>query len=187
MEDKDIIGQIREGNYEPYYRLYTTLRADFIIWVNQKYGIGEHDARDIYQELFVAFWHNIRDKRLVLLTCDVKTYLYSIGKHLSLNFIKKQSGPVTFPGSDVINSSENPLDLQYDREYYKKIISDQLHRLPEKDRKIIEYFYVDGLDMSSIAERLGYKNADVAKKKKYEVFKKLASMVKSGIKNYILL
>jgi hypothetical protein len=35
--------------------------------------------------------------------------------------------------------------------------------------------------MKSIAKEMGYKNADVAKKKKYECFKKLAQMVKKNL------
>jgi len=43
-------------------------------------------------------------------------------------------------------------------------------------------YYMEEKDMRSIAEELGYKNADVAKKKKYEVFRKLCALVKPTLK-----
>ncbi|MBK6986715.1 MAG: hypothetical protein IPH32_19140 [Bacteroidetes bacterium] len=44
----------------------------------------------------------------------------------------------------------------------------------------IELYYFKELDMKSIAEEMGYKNADAAKEK-YECFKKLAVMVKKNL------
>jgi hypothetical protein len=41
--------------------------------------------------------------------------------------------------------------------------------------------------MKTIANELGYKNADVAKKRKYEVFKKLAGLAKNNLKSLLIL
>ena len=77
--------------------------------------------------------------------------------------------------------------MNYQKEHNKKIVEDNLNKLPEKDREILKLYYMEGLDMKTIAERMGYKNSDVAKKKKYEVFKKLATLVKSSMKLFMLL
>ena len=53
-------------------------------------------------------------------------------------------------------------------------------------KEILEMYYEKGYDMESIASRIGYKNADVAKKKKYECLKSLEDRVAmSGLKNIL--
>ena len=54
----------------------------------------------------------------------------------------------------------------------KEMVRQHLSLLDEKSRRILELYYLEGKDMKTIAEEIGYKNADVAKKKKYEVMKK---------------
>ena len=67
----------------------------------------------------------------------------------------------------------------------KEMVRQHLSLLDEKSRRILELYYLEGKDMKTIAEEIGYKNADVAKKKKYEVMKKLASLVKDKLRMFI--
>jgi hypothetical protein len=46
-------------------------------------------------------------------------------------------------------------------------------------------YYIEEKDMKTIAAELGYKNADVAKKRKYEVFRKLAGLVKNNLQLFL--
>ena len=60
-----------------------------------------------------------------------------------------------------------------------RIINECINSLGDTCRKILTYYYFDGMSMSDIAEKLGFANTDTAKTKKYKCKKKLDSLVKS--------
>jgi RNA polymerase sigma-70 factor (ECF subfamily) len=184
---KDIIDKIKSGDENAFYDLYRSYRSSFIEWATFSYNISDEDTKDIYQEAFVILWLNIREGRLTHLSADIKTYIYSIGKHLVINFIKKKSRSVTFDPAELINLSYQPFEMTEERDHNRQLVEEHLGKLDEKERRILEMYYLEDKDMKAIANELGYKNADVAKKRKYEVFKKLAGLVKGTLKSIILL
>ena len=74
-----------------------------------------------------------------------------------------------------------------DRDHNRRMVEEHLSKLHEKERRILEMYYLEEKDMRTIANELGYKSADVAKKRKYEVFKKLAGIVKNNLKSILML
>lgn len=186
VNDIRIIQRIKEGDEKAFHDLYRAHREAFLDWAHFTYSVSREDAKDLYQEAFVILWRNIHEGRLSELTSTVKTYVFSVGKHLTINFVKKQGRAVTSEHLELINLSYHPFEMTEDREHNRILIQENLSKLPEKDRKILELYYMDGKDMKTIAQEMGYKNADVAKKRKYEVFKKLAALVKNGLKTLML-
>ena len=182
-----LISRIRSGDQAIFYKLYKTYRDSFVEWAVYNYGLIPEDARDAYQETFVALWLNIHEGRLTNLSSDIKTYIYSIGKHHILNFIKKRDRSVTSDPASLINMSYQPFDMSDDRDHNKSIVEQHLSLLPDKERRILEMYYLEDKDMKMIASELGYKSPDVAKKRKYEVFKKLAALVKDNLKSFVLM
>ena len=63
----------------------------------------------------------------------------------------------------------------------KEMVRKYLEQLDGNCRKVLELYYLQGMKMEEIARELGYKNANVAKKKKSLCLKKLAELVKSGL------
>lgn len=175
---KDIIQEIRSGNEAPYYKLYKEYRNDFLDWACFSYEVSREEAKDVYQDLFIAFWNNIHSGRLTELTCDIKTYLFSIGKNLLLSLIKKKQRSVTFSSVPDMNSYYTPFDIIHDREHNVRQLDEYLAGLQPVERQVLELYYMHELDMKSIARAVGYKNADVAKKKKYQVFQKLLASLR---------
>lgn len=165
-----------------FYNQYKLIRQDFLAWSTFSYNLAEEDAKDLFQEVFVIFWKNIYEGRLEELNCEPKTYVFSIGKHLILNFIKKNNRTVTFSDTGLINAIDNPWILEDNRAHNMRFVKDMLQKLPEKERRVLELYYMEEKDMRAIAHELGYKNADVVKKKKYEGFRRLCEMVRPSLK-----
>lgn len=185
--NSDIIFRIKSGDEKAFYDLYRLYRDSFLDWATFSYNISPEDTKDIYQEAFVILWINIHEGRLTHLTADIKTYIYSIGKHLIINFIKKRSRSVTFDPTELINLSYHPFEMTEERDHNRRMVEEHLSKLDEKERRILEMYYIEEKDMKTIASELGYKNADVAKKRKYEVFKKLVGLVKNNLKSLLML
>lgn len=181
----DIIKEINHGNSKPLYDLYRLYRNDFIRWGVNNYSCTESEAKDVFQEVIIRFYQNVVSGRLTVLTSDIKTYLWAIGKYQFLNLIKSNRRTVTFSSYPLINT-ETPADLSMENAEEEKhnaeMVKQHLSLLDEKSRRILEMYYLEGKDMNTIALEIGYKNADVAKKKKYEVMKKLASLLKGKLR-----
>jgi DNA-directed RNA polymerase specialized sigma24 family protein len=63
-----------------------------------------------------------------------------------------------------------------------KKIHEALDELGDTCKNILVMFYFDGYDMDTIAKSLQFNNADTAKAKKYQCFKKLEEIVKRRYK-----
>ena len=57
------------------------------------------------------------------------------------------------------------------------IIVQIVQEMDDTCRKLLSYFYFDGLNNKSIAQRLNFANTNTVKSKKYQCFKKLQSTV----------
>jgi len=181
----NLINEIKQGNSKPLYDLYRLYRNDFIRWGVNNYSCSESEAKDVFQEVIIRFYQNVVSGKLRVLTSDVKTYLWAIGKYQFLNLIKINQRTVTFSSYSLINT-ETPTDLSMENaeeeKHNSEMVKQHLSLLDEKSRRILEMYYLEGKDMNTIAQEIGYKNADVAKKKKYEVMKKLASLLKGKLR-----
>lgn len=184
----DIFSEIKKGNEEPLINLYKIHRDEFTVWASKNYNCDVEDARDIFQDTILAFYNNVKSGHLSELSSDIKTYLFAIGKFKIINFQKKQSRTVTFSDFDLLNGNEPFENLMKDKEeqeFIKDTVKKYLNEQCEDCKKVLELYYFKELDMKTIATEMGYKNADVAKKKKYECFKKLAEMVKKNLMVFV--
>lgn len=180
----NIISKIKEGNEEALIDLYKSYRNEFIFWAKKNYQLEEDDSKDIFQDTILAFYNNVITGQLTELTSELKTYLFQIGKFKIINFLKKQNRSVTFSHFDllkVVEPNENQMQDKEELEFIKATVKKFLNEQCDDCKKILESYYFKDMDMKSIAKEMGYKNADVAKKKKYECFKKLATMVKKNL------
>jgi RNA polymerase sigma factor (sigma-70 family) len=183
-----IISDIKAGNQDRLVELYKLYRDEFIKWICYNNACSEDEAKDAFQEAIIIFYQNIHEGKITELTSGVKTYLFSIGRFKVLNGIKKTQRLVTFdrvPEINVMEPTENPIDDSHNEEYNQETIKKYLSLQCEDCQKVLKMFYFEGLDMKTIAEKMGYKNSDVAKKKKYECFKKLAVMVRQNLKVFV--
>jgi len=180
----NILSEIKSGNEDALLDLYKTHRNEFIVWAGNTYGINSEDAKDIFQDAILAFYNNIKSGQLHEMSVSVKTYLFAIGKFKVINFQKKHIKSVTFSEFGLLSITEPTENRMMDKEedeFVKATVKKYLNEQCEDCKKILELYYFKELDMDTIAKEMGYKNANVAKKKKYECFKKLAEMVKNNI------
>ncbi len=170
MKDSEVLAKISKGDesaldflYKKYYRMMTKL-------VITNSGT-EDEARDIYQDALIVFWEKAKSGNLVM-TSKISTFIYSICLNLWRKELERKSRL----------SNEEKDDVEYqdiESEERDKIIRDCINELGDTCRRILMYYYFDGMSMSEIAEKLGYANTDTAKTKKYKCKKRLDELVKS--------
>ncbi len=170
MKDKEIFERICSGDektleylYKKYYRMMTKM-------VISNSG-SEQEAKDIYQDALVVFWQKAVSGNLVL-TSKISTYIYSICQNLWRKELDRKKR--------LTNEEKDSIEYaQHDKQERAKIINKCIHQLGDTCRKILMYYYFDGLSMQDIADQLGFANTNTAKTKKYKCKKKLDELVKS--------
>jgi len=170
MKDSEVFEQICRGDekaleylYKKYYKMMTKI-------VLSNSG-SEDEAKDIYQDALVVFWQKATSGNLVL-TSKMSTYIYSI----CLNLWRKELDRKKRFANEEKDSSVYGNEDKIERE---KIINECIQQLGETCKKVLMYYYFDGLSMQDIADKLGFANTNTAKTKKYKCKLKLDELVRS--------
>ena len=86
---QDWITEIKNNTPGTLEQLYSMLRPLFMDF-GKRYTQQEEDVLDVFQDAMIVFYENIQTGKLTVLDSTVKTYVFSIGKHLLINKLKKQ-------------------------------------------------------------------------------------------------
>lgn len=168
---------------------YLSNRGPFVKWARKKFGLREVDALDVYQEAIMAFVRH-QGHQGNALHCEPSTFLFAIGRNLALKHIRNRGrqSDVDLGDADLAGQLNDPeVLLDAERDHACQVIQDGLAALSDRQREVLRLYYFEEKSMAEIAVIMGYNNADVAKKMKYEGFRKLSSLVAKGITLGLLL
>ena len=154
-----------------YKENYGVVQA-FILQNNGSYD----DARDVFQEAMVVLYEKSKDDQFTL-TCQIKTYVYSVCRRLWLKKLQQQhrfGAPV--------ESMEDVVPVEEEIEAKEKLDADfalmdtAMKSLGEPCKSLLEAYYIHKKHMNEIADDFGYTNADNAKNQKYKCLMRLKKL-----------
>lgn len=134
------------------------------------------DARDIFQEAMITLYEKVQLDNFAL-TCQIKTYLFSICKNLWLKRLQ-QMGKYSAP----LSAQEETVSVEDDLEQFEKkdaafaIMDRALNSLGEPCKSLLEGYYLNKKGMQELASQFGYTNADNAKNQKYKCLMRLKKL-----------
>lgn len=173
--DEAIIEGIRSGDDRALaylYRLHFPMISHFIL---SNSGTDD-EAKDIYQEGVIVFYEKVKSDGLEL-TCQIKTYLYSVCRRL---WLKKLAEKGRF--ANKVDDAENYLLLDEDTMQQEEnerrfgVMEDAMNQLGEPCRTLLENYYIRMQNMQDITEKFGYTNTDTAKNQKYKCLQRLKKL-----------
>jgi len=170
MTDQEIFARICKGDEQALELIYQKYYHMMVRLVVNNSGT-EQEAKDVYQEAVVVFWQKAVSGNLVL-TSKMSTYLYSI----CLNLWRKELERKSRHSSEKKDGKEFQ---QQEKEEKIRIIRECVGQLSETCRKVLTYYYFDGMSMKEIAEKVGFANTNTAKTKKYKCKQKLDEIIRS--------
>lgn len=147
-------------------------RIEFIQWLCGRLGCDQELAKDIYQQSILIFYENIQSGRLTLLTSQVKTYLFSIGRNKYYEAVREQKKSDDFKPEDIDDESLPEELLQK--------VETNLERLGEPCRSLLVEYYYHKRSMEQLVVMFDYKNADSAKNQKYKCLERLRKLMKEN-------
>jgi len=141
------------------------------------------DAADIFQEAMIVLFEKSRLPGFEL-TCQLKTYIYSICRRLWLKKLQSsQRLYKTLENTDDVVSVEEDLEVHEKRQKEFMIMDSALGKIGEPCKSLLEAYYMDKKQMQQIAADFGYTNADNAKTQKYKCLVRLKKLFFAQYKN----
>ena len=154
------------------YKSHFPMVQHFVINNNGSFD----DAKDVFQEAMITLYEKVQTDSFTL-TCQIKTYLFSICKHLWLKRLQ-QMGRYNAP----LSSEEESVSVEVDMEEFNKkdaafaIMDRALNSLGEPCKSLLEGYYLNKKGMQELADDFGYTNADNAKNQKYKCLMRLKKL-----------
>jgi len=166
------VSDLRIGNNDWFDELYEDNRTIFFQWIERNHKLSKDEALDIYQNTMIVLFENVKHGRIKELNASVTTYIFGIAKNLIYKYHRK---------NEMINRHEVRLNEHYhfiatnasEMESASIKVQLELEGMKEPCRSILALFYMAGLKLSAIAEKLEYSSIDVLKTQKSRCLKKL--------------
>ena len=187
LTDDELLMGLADGSDDALSQVYRRYFPMILHFVTTNSG-SEEDAKDIYQEALIVLYEKVRSGSLEL-HCQLKTYLYSVGRRLWLKQLGQRSRfmvrDVETPATDewATGQIDNDLTEHEERDRQFDLMADSLDRLGEPCRTLLDDFYIQHLSMQDITEKFGYTNADNAKTQKYKCLMRLKRLFFSEYKS----
>ena len=141
------------------------------------------DARDIFQEAMIVLFEKATSGSFEL-TCQIKTYLYSVCRRL---WLKRLQQLQRFnPSVEILEETiavEDELETHNKRNEDLILMENALMKIGEPCKSLLEAYYLQKKSMPEIADFFGYTNADNAKTQKYKCLVRLKKIFFAQYKN----
>ena len=168
-QDKELVELVVGGSQQAYGELYARYR-ERMIYFCKHYMIGEEDAEDIVQDVFLQLW----EKRHFLgSVTSFSGYVQAMTKNCVLKTLRHLDVHARFAQHILMNNHDytnETEDTIIDNDY-EKLLNEMIERLPPKQKEIFKLSHMEGLEYKEIAELLQTsvenvrKNASLALKK----------------------
>jgi RNA polymerase sigma factor, sigma-70 family len=182
VDERDL-ERIKQGDRLFLKELYRQNRGAFLKWAQWRYSCSEEDIADIYQQAFVILYTNVKSGKFTGEHSAIRTYLFGIGKNLLNKYVATRK-EVNDPLDDVPEASigVDPEGDGHEAVHRQLMVQSILRKVGEPCRSILIKYYFENYTMEAIAENLGYKSAQVAKKRKCDCLMKIRKALYANLK-----
>ncbi len=175
----DWITEVKNNENETLCLVYKKYRNSVTAWMMKTYKLNHEDALEIFQQCVIQFYHNVREKKLTVLTCKLDTYLIGISNNMCKAFLRKRKLRSTYDFPLLIH--QNEIEEKEEQESKYALLEKSIQKLGENCQNILRLFYYERYNMEQISLTLNFKNANTVKTQKYKCIKRLQKLV-AGLK-----
>lgn len=175
--DIKILECIRAGKDEEALSLLYKSEFKKIVAMIRSKGGDEEDAKDVFQDTVLTFYKQLKLGKYNE-SYEVGAFVFTIARNFWINKVKKEgrlTGLEEVPGQLTDEDEALQQVLTQERE---QAVERLFQYLGETCKKLLVLAYYHNLSMPEIAEKMGFKSADVAKSKKYKCKQHLVEKVK---------
>ena len=142
--DQELIAAANAGEAAAFEVIYFRYR-DWVVHLAFRLTSDREQALDVMQETFLYLLKKFPGFSL---TCQIKSFLYPVVKHLALNSVARAKRYE--PGEQLFNALEAPQVQPAEHESLRAA----LRKLPVVQREAVILRFLEGFDLAAIAEAL---------------------------------
>lgn len=176
--------ELKQGSEQQLRKVYEDNRAKFLNFA-KRYNLPQEDVIDVYQDAYVAFYNNVMSGKIEKMTSSISTYLFSIGKYLIFDKMKKNSKTIMsdYP-MDIVKDEEDVMEnITIDTEaltHEQQLLQTHFSSLGKQCQELLNLFYYRGFTIKDILEQGNYNSENVIKSAKSRCLKTLKERIKSN-------
>jgi len=160
-----------EKVFESTYKLYSQDLFRFLTYSYKNPTLSE----DITQNVFLKLWDQCHQFEL----SKIKSLIFTMGKNLSLNELKKNQKNQGEESKEIFYS-ESPQDVLEEKQF-KENLNNSINQLTSNERTVFLMNRMDNLTYREIAERLDISQKAV-EKRMHQALKKLNELLSIDLK-----
>jgi len=149
----DIITNFRQGADGALKQLLRLYRKEirYFVWSILRDG---QTADEIVNDAFLKIW-NARTRFNSL--PEIRAYLYTVSRNDCLNFLKSPRGRRLDNIDDIgyLLSSDESIETRMMHSELLNLVYEEVNKLPQKQRRVFQLAFFEGLSTDEIAEQLG--------------------------------
>lgn len=176
MKDvKNTLSLLKKGDNQTIQNIYNTYRTGFLLFA-KRYEIDDDQILDVYQDAIIALYENAQKGYLDNLSSSLKTYIYSIGKYMIYDLLKKNNRKSELERVDNINLEwEDYSGIENNEEI--ELLKRAVNQLGNRCQKILKLFYYQEYSLDEITSIMNYDNKNVSKSQKSRCLKQLKEII----------
>lgn len=140
------------GDNDAFDELMDAYHDGLILFINKivgNYSVAEELAADTFVEL-------ILHKKRFLGNSDFRTYLYSIGRHKAIDFVRKDSKKKTVAPDELPETADDELiEDAFIEDETKRVLHKAISKLSEDYRAVVYLIFFEELSYENTAKVLG--------------------------------
>ncbi|WP_299891989.1 sigma-70 family RNA polymerase sigma factor [uncultured Lacinutrix sp.] len=176
---------LRQGSEVALKQVYEDNRAKFINFA-KRYNLPQDDVIDIYQDAYVIFYNNIMSGKIEKFTSTISTYLFSVGKYLIFDKMKKNNKKVgpDFDLTIVRDEDEIMHTMEIEEQtltHEQKLLHTHFSSLGKQCQELLNLFYYRGYTIKDILDLGKYNSENVIKSAKSRCMKTLRERINSSL------
>lgn len=175
---------LRQGSDTLLKKVYVENRAKFLNFA-RRYSLSEEENIDVYQDAYIIFYDNIMGGKIQNFTSSISTYLFSIGKYLIFDRMRRNKKTV---GSNfnlaLIKDDEETVDgLEMEQQGLtteQQLLKKHFTTLGKQCQELLTLFYYRGFTIEEIMEHENYNSENVVKAAKSRCMKTLKERIQAN-------
>jgi len=171
LNDEQLVAAIKNGSKQALAQLYKDNYMTVRNYILKNSGNND-DAEDIIQDAVIVIWEKIKNNQLEL-RAKLSTLVFAISRNLWLKRLNRLAKQTNMDG--IISENLSVKDDAFASEN-RNIVMQMMDNLGVNCKELLTFFYFEGYDMNTIAQKLNYNNADTVKAKKHQCFKQLQQL-----------
>lgn len=183
-DENELLTRIAEGDAAAYPYLHDTW-YNSLVYFSMGMINDQQQAEDIALDSLVRIWQTpIRFDSIGKL----RGYLFTLVRNASLNYLKhlkvKEKGEEHLSGdAPVMDSRLESLFVEAD---LMRLVYQEIARLPEAYRKVVELLYIEDLSSAEAADQLGISMENLRQRKGRAIKELKSELIKKGLSDMLL-